>query len=85
MSKIIKFPGNKTKNQDLSLYTEGEFRERILDKLDTIKRKTIRSDDMVELDFLDFALPSHAINWNVSSGFSWDCLLYTSPSPRDTG
>ncbi len=58
MSKIIKFPGNKTKNQDLSLYTEGEFRERILDKLDTIKRQTIRSDDMVELDFLDFALQS---------------------------
>ena len=58
MSKVIKFPGTKTKNQDLSLFTEGEFRERILDKLDTIKRQTIRSDDMVELDFVDFALPS---------------------------
>lgn len=58
MSKIIKFPGNTTKNQDLSLFTEGEFRERILNKLETIKRKTIRSDDMVELDFIDFALQS---------------------------
>ena len=58
MSKVIKFPGKKTKNEDLSLFTEGEFRERILDKLDKIKRNTIRSDDMVELDFLDFALQS---------------------------
>ena len=58
MSKIIKFPGTKTKNQDLSLYTEGEFRERILDKLEKIKRQTIRSDDMVVLDFVDFALQS---------------------------
>lgn len=58
MSKVIKFPGTKVKNQDLSLFTEGEFRERILDKLDKIKRNTIRSDDMCQLDFLDFALQS---------------------------
>tara|TARA_B100001057_G_C22365738_1_gene762621 strand:+ start:433 stop:633 length:201 start_codon:yes stop_codon:yes gene_type:complete len=58
MSKVIKFPGTKTKNSELSLYTEGEFRERILNKLDKIKRDTIRSDDMCQLDFLDFALQS---------------------------
>ena len=58
MSKIIKFPAKKTKNADLSLYTEGEFRERILNKLNKIKRDTIRSDDMCQLDFLDFALQS---------------------------
>ena len=58
MSKIIKFPATPTKNKELSLYTEGELRERIIEKLEKIKRHAIRSDDIVMLDFIDFALQS---------------------------
>jgi len=44
-----------------------EFIEQRKDNWNYLRNGLIKSED-----FLEFALPTHATNWNVSDGFAWD-------------